>query len=138
MSKRVRLPPLVPIVARHAISSLDPVGARALSGALTDHVVSSTREGYSSAAKKYLQFCSDRGIEPYPADGLWVAAYIVDVVTSIKVSSLKVYLAAIQYTQVLVGHPWTLSGNELIRRALRFVKRRHPGPTKAPLVIRVH
>lgn len=132
MSKRVRPSPLVPVVARHAIASVDPVGARALSRALADHVVSTTREGYSSAAKKYLRFCSDRNVEPYPAESLWVAAYIIDVVSSIKVQSLKVYLAAIQYTQVLEGYQWSLAGDELIRRARRFVKRRHPSPDKAP------
>ena len=132
MSKRVRPSSLVPVVARHAIASVDPVGARALSRALADHVVSTTREGYSSAAKKYLRFCSDRNVEPYPAESLWVAAYIIDVVSSINVHSLKVYLAAIQYTQVLEGHQWSLAGDELIRRALRFVKRRHPSPDKAP------
>jgi hypothetical protein len=119
---------LVPVVARHAIAREDPVGARALNEALTHHVVSTAREGYSSAAKKCLRFCSDRCIEPYPAEDLWVAAYIIDVVSSIKISSPKVYLAAMQYTQVLEEHRWTLAGNELIRRALRFVKRRQPGP----------
>jgi len=118
-------------VARHAIARIDPFGAAAISEALTDHVVSTTREGYCSAVKKYLQFCEDREIVAFPADELWVAYYILDVVSSIKVSSLKVYLAAIQYCQVLEGFPWTLSGGELIRRALRFVKRKHPGPAKA-------
>ena len=78
--------------------------------------MSTTRDGYCSV-KKYVRFGDDRGLELFPADELWVTAYIIDVVSSIKISSLKVYLAAIQFTQVLEGHPYALAltGSELVR-----------------------
>ena len=119
-------------MARHDIASRDPIGARLLSEALAGHVTGRTRRGYESAVKKYIDFCAIRDTIPFPVDELWLAMYILDVATSIKVSSLKVYLSAIQYVQVLEGFEWRLRGNELVRRAMRFVKRRYPCLSKAP------
>ena len=130
--ERLQQGALVPVVARHDIASRDPIGAQLLSEALAGHVTGRTRRGYESAVKKYIDFCAIRDIVPFPVDELWLAMYILDVATSIKVSSLKVYLSAIQYVQVLEGFEWRLRGNEMVRRAMRFVKRRYPCLSKAP------
>jgi hypothetical protein len=125
----VRDPPLVAVVANHAIARIDPVGARALSQALVHHVVCT--KTYGSAVKRYIKYMASRGQPAFPATSEWLAAYIVHAVSSISVSSLKVYLAAIQYHQVLAGFPWLLHKDELVRRALRAVKRTFPSPASA-------
>lgn len=122
--------PLAPVLEGHAIAQLDPSLALMLNDALTGHVVESTRKTYASAAKRWGQFCAERGVAPYPADPIWVCAWIIDVTSSIQVSSLKMYLAGVQYTQVLNGHPWTLRGDELVRRTIRYVTRLHGSPQK--------
>ena len=115
------------------MASKDPSGSVLLSEALQSHITSRTKAGYASALKRWLRFCEARKVPPFPADELWLASYVVShcVATSIAVSSLKVYLSAIQYEQVLRGHEWTLKGSEMVRRALRFVKKRYGAPGKA-------
>lgn len=105
--------------------------ASRLSGASRDHLASTTQEGYSSALKRYTGFCSDRQISPFPVDPVWLAAWILHVTSSISVPSLKVYLASVKDAQGTLGFPWKISGNELVRRSLRFVKRKYGIPGKA-------
>lgn len=122
---------LAPVVAGHPLAVIDPVLAAQVNDAFTGHVVSSTRETYASAARRWSAFCRDRDVDPYPVDAMWFCAWIIDVTSSISVSSLKMYMAGIQYTQVLYNYPWTLQKNELVRRTLRYVKRLHGYSHKA-------
>ena len=119
------------VVAGHPIAALDPVGAWNLDRALVEHLVPSTRRGYASAVKSYVSYCMVRHLSPFPVDEVVLAAYIIHVTSSIQVSSLKVYLAAVHHEQVTRGLPWSLGGSELVRRAMRWVKRRHMCPGKA-------
>ena len=127
--KRARTSSVVPVVARSRLAVVDPVGAENLSAALTGHVTSV--KGYTSALKAWTKYCTVRGQPLFPVQEIFVAAYIIHVCSSISVPSLKVYLAAIRYFQELEGHGWELKGNELVRRALRFVKRKYPQSAKA-------
>ena len=92
---------LTPVVARHSLATIDPVLAGQVNDAFTGHVVSSIRETYASAARRWAAFCRDRDVDPYPVDAMWFCAWIIDVTSFISVSSLKMYMAGIQYTQVL-------------------------------------
>ena len=129
---------LAPVVANHCLSRIDPVSATRVNNALLNHLADPSK--YFSAIKRYAAFCEVRRMPMYPADALLVAAYIDFVVTVIKVSSLNVYLSAIRHCQLLEGIPWTLERNDIIRKMLRFVKKRHPGKAKGlkfPLSISV-
>lgn len=103
-----------------------PAFALVVSDVITDYIVSTTKSSYESAASQYVAFAEAYGFEPYPVDAVWLAAWIVFMCTSVKVSSMKVYLAAVQYQQVNQGFPWLLHGNAVIRRVLRWAKRRYP------------
>ena len=127
--KRTRCSTLAPVVARSRLAAVDPIGAYDVNEALAGHLVS--ERGYASALRAYTNYCCLREEPVFPADEIFVAGYIIHICSSISVSSLKVYLAAIKHFQELEGHNWDLRGNEMIRRALRFVKRRHPRPTIA-------
>lgn len=122
---------LAPVLEQHAIANRDPVLAFLLDEALTGHVVASTRSTYASATKRWVRFCEERSVQPFPADPVWICAWVIDVTSSIKVSSLRMYLAGVKYTQILRGFEWTLSGNELLRRTIRYVRRVHGEPQKA-------
>ena len=129
--KRLRPPAedhLIPVVARHAIASVDPAGAKRLSKALVGHIVSP--RGYASALRRYTSFCKVRCLDPFPADALWIASYIEHLSSSVMVSSMGTYLSSIRYFQEMEGFKWTLSGNEMVRRMRRFVKRRFPAAGK--------
>jgi hypothetical protein len=127
--KRTRCSTLAPVVARSRLAAVDPIGAYDVNEALAGHLVS--ERGYASALRAYTRYCFLREEPAFPADEIFVAGYIIHMCSSISVSSLKVYLAAIKHFQELEGHNWDLRGNEMVRRALRFVKRRHPRPTIA-------
>lgn len=100
--------------------------ASLLATALTDHVVPTTQRAYRSAAADYERFCRARGLSPWPADGVRVAAWVVRLASYVRYPSLRVYLAALQYTQLLRGLPWSLSGDPCVRAAVRWVKRNFP------------
>ena len=131
---RVRPAPLAGVISRHEIVAKDPRGAIMLNSAIMDHITPTTQASYASALKKYLVFCAARDVVPFPVDPVWIALYITVVTSSIKISSLNGYLAAIHNEQVLRGYPWTIAKDEIVRRALRYVKRVHRAPTKSPKV----
>jgi len=123
---RIRDAVLVGCVAGHALASVDPVLAAAVSEGLAGSVVPGTRKSYGTAVAAYLSFCMARKISPFPADEIWLCAYIRYKAMFIQHQSFGVYLAGIKYEHSLRGAVWALDGNVLIRRMLRFVKRRYP------------
>ena len=120
---RVRL---LPVVASHPLAASNPWLAAHVSSMLESDIVVSTSRGYGSATKCYLEFCATIGTSPWPVDGLVVAAWIWRISTFVKPTSMKVYLASIRRASIDQGNGWALSGNEFVRRALRWVKRRFP------------
>jgi hypothetical protein len=123
----------VPIVAQHGMAIRDPVMARMLSEAVTESVTLGCRRKYDSVTEKYAVFTENRGFEPFPVDQVLVGSWILELCTSIQVSSLKMHLAGIKSSQLLLTSvPWPLDGNELINKVMRFVKRRLGGSDPAP------
>ena len=130
----VPVAPLVGVISGHEIVHKDPDGARRLNQAIMNHVTPQTQCSYASALKKYLKFCSCRKITPFPVDPVWIALYVTVVTTSISISSLNGYLAAIHNEQALRGFPWTIGKDEIVRRAIRYVKKVYRPPSKAPKI----
>ena len=122
----VRPPAPVGAVAGHILTTADPVLAALVSNALQSSVVPTTYNTYNSATRQYIKFCTDRCLPPFPVDRIILCAWILYMAMSIKVSSLKMYLAGVRFTQELRGEVWDLAGNDLVRRTLRYVKRRYP------------
>jgi hypothetical protein len=129
---------LVPAVAQHKLSQADPGLAAVVSMGMTHHVVGKTRSGYKSARSAYLRFCADRGLEPWPVSDVVLAAWLHFIVVTVAVSSMGVYMAGLAYYQGLMGLPWRLLGSEVVRRTLRYLKRRFPEAgckLKAPITV---
>jgi hypothetical protein len=130
-TKPPRLPPvLLKMTSSHPLGHGEPAMARELAGALVSHIVPGTAINYNSAAGNYEHFCSLRGHVPYPCDHVSVSAWIMRLMTSVKPTSLNVYLAAVRNAHINHGHAWSLTGNESIRRVRRYVKRRFPSGGK--------
>jgi hypothetical protein len=121
--------------------SVAPALARRVEIAITEHITEGTRKGYESAIKSFTGFLSSfDGPPPFPVDPVWLCAYIIYTCMDVSVPSMKVYLQGIKYGQGCHGFPWTLDGDERVRRALRWVKRRYGMATKAsklPLSLRL-
>ena len=125
----------------HPLLASDPFLARLITYGAENAVVPSTKGTYATAIKQYLRFCSDRRLAPWPVDEVQIAGFIHVLCLSISTSSLKSYLAGVQYGHVNAGcGPWPLHDNELIRRTKRFVKRRYPcelSKAKLPITMKV-
>ena len=84
---------IVPVVKRHKLTIVDPVGARELSVALRNHVVSSTESGYQSAFKKYAKYMDNRDLQHFPAEPTTMASFFLHAASSAGVKSLGHYTA---------------------------------------------
>ena len=123
--------PCLDVLGDHPLRNSSPALAAAVAEALTAYVVPSTADSYGKIAARYVDFCGAHGVPAFPCDAVTVCAWLLRLMTSVKPTSLRVYLAAIRFGHINRGHPWTLTGNELIRRVLRYVKRRFPCGGKA-------
>ena len=106
--------------------------AAAVGQMMTGSITAGTRGGYTSALKRYFEFCGLHALQPFPVGVLALCGFIRWAMLFLKFGSLKVYLAAIRDAQILESGSWHLQGNELVRRAIRFVRRAHGDSVKAP------
>ena len=67
-------------------------------------VAPSTQRAYKSGCKRYLSFCSEAGITPFPASEsslcLFVSKLFVD---TLSPQTVKAYLSAVRYSQISLG-----------------------------------
>ena len=117
-------------LALHPLAASDPAAAQEVYAAWTDHVVKGTKSSYSTCVKKYLSWCAARALVPWPVDLPMLCAWLLDLESTVKPTSMRMYVAGINQ-QVLEGYQWTLDGNEGVRRTMRFLKRKYPSSPKA-------
>ena len=117
-----------------------PVMAERLALALQSSVTQGVQASYATAAGQFKEWCAVRGKHTiFPVDRYWLAGWILYKAMFISVDSLKMYLAGVRFFQELqTGIPWTLTGDPIIRRTMRYVKKRYgsSGPTpKVPITL---
>lgn len=100
-----------------------PAVAAHVAKAMVGHVVQQTAKSYASVTRNYEAFCCDFDVEPYPVDELWLCAWLLRLSSSVKHTSMRVYLAGVQFEHVNNGFCWELRGSEMVRRMLRYIKR---------------
>jgi len=105
-----------------------------VSGSLTDSVLPGTRASYETGAGNYMRFMDLRGLPYWPVDQMWFIGWLLTLATSVAVPSMKVYMAGVRYFQELAGYVWHLQKNQLVRRALRYLKRKYPSKDKGDKV----
>jgi hypothetical protein len=133
-AKSFRLPPKKfrhRVFVGHPLTFSDPVLAQVVDDALGSSTAEGTQCCYKSALKLYLGFCRVRKLAPFPVDSAVVASFCVWACMSISVASLKVYLAAVRSSHIDEGYRWTIPGDPLVARAVRYVKRRYGMADKA-------
>jgi hypothetical protein len=74
----------------------------------------------------YEAFCSKRRLTAWPVDAIQAAAWLLELVDTVRPTSMQMYLSGLQYHQALLAMPWTLQGNEIIRRTLNYLRRAFP------------
>ena len=121
-----RLPGPSTGLTAHDISRLSPFYHRALTTAMVGSVNDSTRSSYQTAKNQFVEFCSARGNKaPFPVDRVWLAAWILYKVNYVTVPSLKMYLAGVRWFHTFQLFEWTLDGDPLVRKVMRFVKKKY-------------
>ena len=78
--------------------------------------------------KRFIEFCSTFGLPAFPTDSLTLQLFAGFLATSVKVQTIKVYLAAIRHAHLLKGLPEPPS-DPLLQYTLRDI-RRHQGDGK--------
>ena len=113
------------LIAGHDIAK-HPALSNLLLHALDTDIVSTTRRGYSSAVRSYVDFCSVREIADFPVTEQTLGAFMLRKMTTVSPNSLPVYLAGIRRESDSRGLLWNLEGSVTIRRVFRYIKRTFP------------
>jgi hypothetical protein len=109
----------------HPLSTANPALASVVASALGASVKPGTQRGYDSAARSYEHYCSVHNLPPYPVDPISFVGWIVWMAMLISVASVKVYCAGVRSAQIDKGFVWDLEGNQVVARAMRYIKKRY-------------
>ena len=121
------------VVQTSKLARCDPVLAGQVDQGIVEHVLPKTRSSYRSAKDSYVRFCEVRLLRAWPAKDVNVAGWLHTLATTVAVGSMGMYLSGIKYFHEMRGDKcrWQLDGSEVIRRTLRFLKRRYPVKERA-------
>ena len=128
------------VVGGSALMLVDPMLARLVDHGLRNHYLPGTASSYATAANDFLRFCAARGLAPWPVDQVTFCGWLHVTARRILMSSLETYMAGIRDRSILMGYGWDLSGNEMVRRSIRYLRRKHPAkPTalKVPITVEI-
>ena len=114
------------VTGDHPIGVKAPRLAAMLEECVRDHVVPETRSTYGCAVSQFERFMELYDAGPaFPADAVWVSAWVLKLAMDVSIPTIKTYLAAVKHEHASRGLEWSLGGNELVRRAMRFVSRKY-------------
>jgi hypothetical protein len=130
MRRRQGVRPSVPLgsVRGHPLAAADRHLALLISSSQVNHVAPSTVKSNVSHAADYVRFCKVRGLRPWPVDAVKLSGWILILSQRLAHVSVRKYVSALPFVQAnLPGPmPWTLVGDETIRRVMRYCRHRYP------------
>ena len=114
--------------------SRDPALAMRVDTGLRSHYTVNTASSYDTGANDYVRFCRVRGLTPWPVDEVAFCGWLHVTADRIMMSSTGMYMAGVRNASILEGHGWDMTGNESVRRTIRFLRRKHPAKAKGQKV----
>ena len=108
------------------IAKYDPITSRLLNKAWTEHCVPSVRRTYKSSARSYTKYCKEIKVQPWPATDITISAWLIRIATSVKFTSMKMYLCGVRSHQLTMGYSWDCGKSERLYRTMRWIKRKFP------------
>jgi len=84
---------------------------------------SSTQSTYSTGVEKFLKFCRQHGVQPLSADKETIVFFAVALSRSLALSSIQVYLAAVNNLHRQLGFKPPTCNNPRVHMVLQGVKR---------------
>jgi hypothetical protein len=112
----------------------DPMLAWMVNTGVHEHCVPGTVSSYNTGARDYIRFCEARGLDPWPVDEVTYCGWLHVTAARIKMSSLGMYMAGVRNSSILFRHEWDMAGNEMVRRSMRYLKRKYPAMAKGSKV----
>lgn len=103
---------MIPDVVRHLQASLAP----------------STRSLYATAWRRYTTFCANYRVAPLPINEQVLMLYVSLLARTVGYSTIRTYLAALQYCSSIRGHTFSIHGMQSLFYVLRGI-RRSQGPS---------
>ena len=90
---------------------------------LTASIATSSNTVYNSGLRKYLGFCRQVNRLPFPVRQSLLELFVASVASSISFSTIRVYLAGIQYFNTVWGYHGKISQMKRLYYVLRGVRR---------------
>jgi len=112
----------------------DPGLALIVDMGFRSHCLPKTVSSYGTGARDYVGFCHKRGINPWPAEEVVYCGWLHILAARIQMQSMGVYTAGVRDSSILEGHGWNMTGNEFVRRTMRFLHRKYPSKEKGQKV----
>jgi len=112
----------------------DPALAQVVDQGFREHNTVGTTSSYGTGARDYARFCTERSLRMWPVDEISYCGWLHVTTRRIKVASLDMYMAGVRDASILEGHGWHMPGNEMVRRTMRFLKRKYPAAKKGKKV----
>jgi hypothetical protein len=112
----------------------DPDVALRVDQGFHEHCVPGTTSSYGTGARDYVKFCTMRDLLPWPVDEITYCGWLHVTAARIKVKSMNMYMAGVRDASILQGHGWRMTGNEMVRRTMRFLRRKYPCKAKGSKV----
>ena len=91
----------------------------------------STQKTYSSAKKRYLQFCKDKSLSPLPAPEKQLCQFVSSLaIQSLCHNTIKSYLAAIRHLHIAEGygdpHIHAMTRLEQVLKGIKMIQSKGP------------
>ena len=123
-----------PPVPRLALSDLE----RNVHQYLTQALAPATRKAYSSGQSRFLHFCSEVGLQPYPLTETLLCFFVAHLASQgLAPQTVKSYLSAIRHFHITAGHgdPFTPGAFPRLQYVVRGIKQapRQPARPRLPI-----
>ena len=92
----------------------------------------STLSSYSSGVRSYQLFCLHAGLVSFPPSELTLQRYASSLGNRVSYSTIKVYLAGVQYTSIMMGYHIALSDMPQLHYLLRGIRRAQGATFRRP------
>jgi hypothetical protein len=111
-----------------------PAIALAVDMGLRSHYTVDTASSYGTGERSFTRFCDSHGLTAFPVCAVSYCGWLHVEAKRIKVSSLGMYKAGVRDASILAGHGWEMTDNELVRRTMRFLRKKYPAKSKGKKV----
>ena len=83
----------------------------------------STITAYRSGIASFTTFCRQTSLPPFPSSEIVLQFYVTSLARTVSYQTIKVYLASIQYYNIVLGHHISITAMDRLFYLLRGIRR---------------